>query len=42
LFKALEKIPNLKVYYKENVPERLHFSKNERIGEPDFIYYNLI
>jgi predicted AlkP superfamily pyrophosphatase or phosphodiesterase len=32
LFEQLSQIPNLTVYLRENVPERLHYSKNDRIA----------
>ena len=32
LYRDFKKNPNLEVYYKENVPERLHFKKSDRIG----------
>lgn len=32
IYDSMLKIPNLSVYYKENVPEDYHYSKSDRIG----------
>lgn len=32
VFEALSKVPNLKVYYKENIPKELYFQKSNRIA----------
>ena len=32
LYDSLKSIENLSVYFKEDVPERLHYTRNERIG----------
>jgi hypothetical protein len=33
LYDQLKKIDGLDVYYRGEVPERLHFSNNDRIGK---------
>ncbi len=32
LYTALNQIPNIKVYYRDEVPESYHYTYNDRIG----------